>query len=156
MKKISSASLGLLNSVLFLFLIGCGSKGKSPVFPQGKGDAEHSSAAEEAGIELNQGEKWIVDPAMMSIIKSMEKDVRAFGSEPNQNFTELASGLQVKLEELTSHCTMKGKAHDELHKWLLPFMALVEELSETQDPQEAGRIMGEIQSSLQLFYQYFK
>ena len=34
---------------------------------------------------------------------------------------------------------MKGKAHDELHKWLLPYIDLVKELSEAKDETEAEK-----------------
>ncbi|MBK9047964.1 MAG: hypothetical protein IPL74_15190 [Bacteroidetes bacterium] len=51
---------------------------------------------------------------------------------------------------------MKGKAHDELHKWLLPYIDLVKELSEAKDETEAAKQFENIQTSFTTFNQYFQ
>ncbi|MBK6365166.1 MAG: hypothetical protein IPF52_17485 [Saprospiraceae bacterium] len=51
---------------------------------------------------------------------------------------------------------MKGKAHDELHKWLLPYIDLVKELSEAKDETEASKHFENIQISFTTFNQYFQ
>jgi hypothetical protein len=51
---------------------------------------------------------------------------------------------------------MKGKAHDELHKWLLPCIDLVKELSEAKDETEASKHFKTIQISFTTFNQYFQ
>lgn len=78
-------------------------------------------------IELNNGEKWKVDEPMMALIKKMEKDVISFKKTEINNYAILAKSLKITIDSLTSNCTMEGRAHDELHKWLLPFIDLVDE-----------------------------
>jgi len=56
---------------------------------------------------------------------------------------------------LTPNCTMTGKSHDELHKWLLPYIDLVKGLSEAKDETEAARQLENIQISLNTYNQYF-
>lgn len=88
---------------------------------------EHHHDENEA-IVLNKGEKWKVDDNMMEHIRNMEKDVIAFAGNSDKNYTKLATQLKTNLDLLTSNCTMKGQAHDELHKWLVPYIELVDNL----------------------------
>ncbi len=107
-------------------------------------------------IELNKGEKWKVDDNMMVIIREMEQEVNNFAAASQQDYPALAGKLQGQIEELTSNCTMKGKAHDELHKWLLPYIDLVNELSEAQSKDVAAGKFEAIQSSFKIFNKYFQ
>ena len=89
--------------------------------------AEHHHDEHEA-IVLNNGEKWKVDDNMMEHIRNMEKDVTAFAGNSDKNYAQLVTNLKTNLDLLTSNCTMKGQAHDELHKWLVPYIELVDKL----------------------------
>ncbi len=140
----------------FAFWAGCKSKIQEPASTQQSEVQQVTSLAGDWGLELNQGEKWPVDPPMLNNIRNMENAVGLYKSNSERDFEALAARMQQDLEELISKCTMEGKAHEELHKWLLPFMNLVAELSEVQDPEEAGRIVEEINSALEIFHQYFK
>ncbi|MBK8111874.1 MAG: hypothetical protein IPO65_01705 [Saprospiraceae bacterium] len=51
---------------------------------------------------------------------------------------------------------MKGKAHDELHKWLLPYIDLVKELSAAKNETEATKQFENIQISFTTFNQFFQ
>jgi hypothetical protein len=107
-------------------------------------------------IELNKGKKWIVDAEMMKIIREMESSIQNHTSNTNKNYNALSEDLQLKIEELTSNCTMTGKAHDELHKWLVPYMELVDELYEADEESKQAETFKEIQESFVMFNQYFK
>lgn len=114
-------------------------------------EAEHHHDEHEA-IVLNNGEKWKVDDNMMTHIKNMEKDVVAFAGNSDKNYKELTSKLKTNLDLLTSNCTMNGQAHDELHKWLVPYMGFVEDLEKEQSEAQFKAI----QDSFQTFNQYFQ
>jgi hypothetical protein len=107
-------------------------------------------------IELNNGEKWKVDANMITHIRNMENDVISFAKVEQKDYKSLAEKLQSNIDLLTSNCTMKGKAHDELHKWLLPYIDLVKELSEAKDETEAEKQFQNIQTSFTTFNQYFQ
>ena len=117
---------------------------------------EHQHNTETQIIELNNGEKWKVDDNMLVHIRNMENDVHAFTTTEQKNYGLLADKLQKNIDLLTSDCTMKGKAHDELHKWLLPYIDLVKELSENEDQTEAAKQFENIQTSFKTFNQYFQ
>jgi hypothetical protein len=117
---------------------------------------DHHHDDESEAIELNNGEKWKVDANMITHIRNMENDVISFANVEQKDYKSLSAKLQSNVDLLTSNCTMKGKAHDELHKWLLPYIDLVKELSEAKDETEAEKQFQSIQTSFTTFNQYFQ
>ena len=153
MKKIT-----ILIPVISLFLFSCGntSNEKSKEQTETVTHEEHHHDDESEAIELNKGEKWKVDANMITHIRNMENDVISFGKVEQKDYKSLSKKLQSNIDLLTSNCTMKGKAHDELHKWLLPYIDLVKELSEAKDETEAEKQFQNIQISFATFNQYFQ
>ena len=153
MKKIT-----ILIPVISLFLFSCGntSNEKSKEQTETVTHEEHQHNAEIQTIELNNGEKWKVDANMITHIRNMENDVISFAKVEQKDYKSLSEKLQSNIDLLTSNCTMKGKAHDELHKWLLPYIDLVKELSEAKDETEAAKQFQNIQTSFTAFNQYFQ
>ena len=107
-------------------------------------------------IALDNGEKWVVDAEMMIHIRNMEKDIEAFKTSEEKNYNVLASQLESNIELLTSNCTMEGQAHDELHKWLIPYIETVEAFSESTKDNEAAEQLEYIEKYFVTFNQYFK
>ena len=64
--------------------------------------------------------------------------------------------IAKNLEELTSSCTITGQAHDELHKWLVPFLDLSAEFSETTNVKDAEIAYKKIEESFKEFVVYFE
>jgi len=114
---------------------------------------EHDHSNEE--IVLNNGQKWKVDDSMIVHIRNMEKDVNSFEAKSFDDYVVLAEKIAVNLDLLTSNCTMTGQAHDELHKWLLPFIDLSDEFSASKT-EEAAAIYQEIKTSFITFNTYFE
>lgn len=146
MNKLKITTIAL--SVFFLF--SCNNKAKTqtnePVAIE-----EHQHSDDET-IQLNEGKKWKVDENMMAHIRTMEKDVASFDNSKPENYPILADNLKKNLDLLTSNCTMKGQAHDELHKWLLPFLDLADNFSKDKSSEQ----FVEIQNSFKTFNQYFE
>ena len=117
---------------------------------------DHHHDDESEAIELNNGEKWQVNANMITHIRNMENDVISFAKVEQKDYKVLSEKLQASIDLLTSNCTMTGQAHDELHKWLLPYMDLVEELSEAINEAEALQQFENIQTSFTTFNQYFQ
>ena len=153
MKKIT-----ILISVISLFLFSCGntSNEKSKEQTETVTHEEHQHNDEMQTIELNNGEKWKVDANMITHIRNMENDIISFSTVEQKDYKSLAEKLQSNIDLLTSNCTMKGKAHDELHKWLLPYIDIVKELSEAKSETEASKQFRNIQTSFTTFNQYFQ
>lgn len=141
---------------LFLFSCDNASNEKSEDLSEIETHDEHHHDDESEAIELNNGEKWKVDANMITHIRNMENDINHFANVEQKDFKSLAEKLQANIDLLTSNCTMTGQAHDELHKWLLPYMDLVDELSVAEDKIEAEKQFQEIQSSFKTFNHYFQ
>lgn len=121
-------------------------------------ESEHHHT-EGAVIELNNGHKWKVEVEMMKYVTKMQSDVKLFSDANNKNlnnYITLGAGLQKNIDLLTSNCTMEGKAHDELHKWLLPYIDMVDKLNKSKNDSDAQAIFKEIENSFVLFNQYFE
>ena len=123
--------------VLLLFLFSCGS---SPTGP----------------IELNQGEKWKVNAEMMPPLAASEKLLSEYAANDEKDYKMLAKNLKENNKALISSCTMDGKSHEELHKWLHPYMGMVEELSDASDESKANEVVLKIEQSFKIFNQYFQ
>jgi hypothetical protein len=149
-------TLSLIVISLLLFSCSNRSNEKSKQQTETATHEEHQHNDEIQTIELNNGEKWEVDANMIIHIRNMENDVFSFFKVEQKDYKLLSKKLQSNIDLLTSNCTMKGKAHDELHKWLLPYMDLVKELSEAKDETEAFKKFKNIQTSYTTFNQYFQ
>lgn len=126
----------------------------------------------DAEIELNDGEKWEVNAEMKPHIAQGESAVDDFLSSTGKKevasvsnkqsvstrsgYKELAKELEIADKALISSCTMNGKSHDELHKWLHPHLELVADLGEAKSPSEAHLIIKKIDKSYERFWDYFQ
>jgi hypothetical protein len=122
----------------------------------GSADSDHSAHANHAKLELNDGKKWVVPKPMMVHIRNLEKAVQDFERTPKRDDSVLAKEIQENLGRLVTNCTMKGKAHDELHQWLMPFLALTTDYSNATDSQMRQQKLGEIKQALLAFNRYFE
>jgi hypothetical protein len=131
---------------VFLFAFSC----------QNKGNENSEILNKENDIELNNGEKWHVDKAMMLIINEMDQIVINFNGSNTSAYKLLGDTIMSKINLLTSNCTMQGKAHDELHKWLVPFIDLVDELSSVESVKEGEKYYKVLQNEFKRFDVYFE
>lgn len=157
--------IAILIVVLIGITYGCNSSVKEenneisntkPLPPSKESEHRHS---ESDSIELNNGAKWKVVSEMMAHIRNMESDINRFSETKHtelKDFTQLGTNLQKNIDLLTSNCTMEGKAHDELHKWLLPYIDMVDKLNKSKNNDEALHTFEEIKASYKLFNIYFE
>ncbi|MBW7913450.1 MAG: hypothetical protein H3C54_07080 [Taibaiella sp.] len=139
-----------------LFFISCADNTDEQPAAATAVEEQHEHSHEQEGIELNNGQKWKVDENMMVYLVQMEKDITGFSGTTMAEYKQLASGLEQNIELLTSNCTMEGQAHDELHKWLLPFMELSEQFSASATEPDAEKYYGQIKTSMEDFHRYFE
>ena len=153
MKRIA---ISLIAVSMFLFIIGSASNEKSKTQTETASHQENHRHQPTETIKLNNGKKWKVDENMMMHIRNMEKDVATFSKEESTDYNKLAEKLEGNIELLTSNCTMEGRAHDELHKWLVPYMDLVTNLSNAKNEQEGKKHFKAIKESFVTFNTYFQ
>lgn len=107
-------------------------------------------------LELNDGQQWIINSEMVPHIERSEKLVTQFMEDGDSNYSALAEALKENNQLLIASCTMKGKSHDELHKWLHPYMKMVSDLSKSKSSNESKEILQQIENSFDTYHQYFK
>lgn len=140
----------LMVGVLFFALAGC-----TEGTPSADAGSKEKTGSNRYGIELVDGKKWKVNEEMMVHIRSMENDLLVKLEGPNA-YAALGDRLNERLSALTSSCTMKGKSHEELHKWLLPLFDLVEALRETKTMEEGKARYAAVKASMDEFNTYFE
>jgi hypothetical protein len=105
------------------------------------------------GIELNDGQKWEVNQEMKP---PLERSEIALNKYDGKDYEIIAEQLKANNDELVKSCTMKGKSHDELHKWLHPHMKLTTALLEAKNEKEANKIIQKLKNSFDTYHQYFQ
>ena len=147
---------------LSIFLFSCGNPPAEKVeeVKEGKAEAveqeEHQTEGETEALVLNDGEKWKVNEEMMPPITNIDMHIKDFNVSNQKDYGLLAADLQENISSLISSCTMKGKSHDELHKWLVPFIGSVNDLAEAKDDDEAAEKFEAVQASMTTFNEYFE
>lgn len=156
MKKLNFIFVG----ALLLSTFSCSSKSESKKdLSQSDKELEseiHSHDLDSEKIVLNKGEKWEVEVKMMKIIRGIESDAVNFKGKSLSEYTILADSLDSKLNNLTSNCTMTGQAHDELHKWLVPFMEKVDSFASIKSVESGKQFVKTIIQDFKLFNTFFK
>ncbi len=105
--------------------------------------------------ELNNGEKWVVNEEMKPFVLKGSELVNSYIQDGASDYKTLAVQLKDQNEQLIKSCTMKGKSHDELHKWLNPHLEMVKALEAQTDAAKANEIVLQLQNSYQQYHQYF-
>jgi hypothetical protein len=121
--------------------------------------AEDSHQEEEEAIFLDNGKKWAVVPEMLAFIRTMEKGVVDFGEKKDAvsaDYQELAVLIDDNIRALTANCTMKGQAHDELHKWLVPLLSLSQAFDDAKELKIQEQVYQKIKKSHENFNLYFE
>jgi len=107
-------------------------------------------------IELINGEKWKVNEEMKPYVTKGSELVNTFIQNKGTDYKNLAGQLKSENDQLIKSCTMDGKSHEELHKWLAPHLELVEKLINTNDTKEADEVVRQIEKSYKDYQNYFQ
>ncbi len=158
MKKI------ILLSVTTLFIISCNNNNTENKTPNQDTVAAATTTHQEANdttnaeetIELDNGQKWKINAEMKPHILAMQNITEAYIKDNSKDYKFLAKQLKEKDDALIKSCTMDGKSHDELHKWLHPHLERVEALEKAENEQKANEIVSQIKKSFDIFHQYFQ
>ncbi|HCA82168.1 MAG TPA: hypothetical protein DEP18_00155, partial [Flavobacteriales bacterium] len=117
---------------------------------------QHQHHDHEEGIQLNDGKKWVVEPKMLVYIRTIETDLLNFKGTTMDEYNQLAGAIDNELGLLTSNCTMSGQAHDELHKWLLPFIDSSDAFFDEEELSQKKEKLSALKLSFETFNTYFE
>jgi PBP1b-binding outer membrane lipoprotein LpoB len=105
---------------------------------------------------LIDNQKWVIDEGMRVSIDSIDWRLKAFNGVTLEDYKVLSTDLSLHTKTIISSCTMQGQAHDELHKWLIPFINLRKELDSISDPTQGQEITAKLTNEITIFKTYFK
>jgi hypothetical protein len=145
-------------SVFSLLLFGCGNSTNEKSNNQADvvEHNEHHHDDESNPLQLNSGEKWVVNEEMKPFILKAEGILNQYLESESQDYQTLAAQLKEENSGLIKSCTMKGESHDELHKWLYPHIELIESLSKAESTEQANKLITDLQASFSTYNQYFQ
>ena len=139
-----------------LILWGCNnSNEKLATNKQEETHATHHHKESSEAIELNNGQKWVVNEEMKPFVMKGEELVNAYIQNNHTDYKALAQQVKDQNSQLIKSCTMGGKSHDELHKWLHPHLEIVKTLENETDATKANETVLHLQHSYQEYHQYF-
>ena len=115
-----------------------------------------TDAAAKPTLELDNGRRWAMSPSMLPPVRRMQERIAAADQDAVLDHTTLADSLFVDIDALVAGCTMEGKAHAELHDWLMPHMQLVQDLESATDTTQATAILQQLAASSAEFDRYFE
>jgi len=107
-------------------------------------------------IEMDNGQKWKINLEMKPFIAEEENILKSYTESHSNDFKNLAVQLKEKNSALIKSCTMKGKSHEELHKWLHPHLERVAALEKADNEQQANDLVHQLMKSFQTFHEYFQ
>ncbi|WP_313189942.1 hypothetical protein [Sphingobacterium sp.] len=117
--------------------------------------AAHQHDHVEGALELNNGKKWTMNEEMKPFVLKGVDLIQIYVQEKQTDNLRLAKELKEQNDQLIKSCTMDGKGHDELHKWLHPHMELVKELEAERNPEKVNVIIAKLHDSYMEFSKFF-
>ncbi|HMU76584.1 MAG: hypothetical protein K1X73_05380 [Bacteroidia bacterium] len=107
-------------------------------------------------IELDNGQKWKVNEEMKPFLLKGKEILNEYIQNEDNDYTGLAAALSEQDNKLIESCTMEGKSHEELHKWLHPHLDIISDLESTKDTAVAKKLVEQLKASYVDFEKYFQ
>lgn len=122
--------------------------------------ADQIQKVDEDQIVLNRGEKWEMSESLNTVVREMADDVTKFYRAKKTQMSDyhtLADTLDKGIQKLINKCELPdGEAHENLHKWLHPYMEEVVALKKVNNSEDARNKLEEIRQSFITYMTHFK
>lgn len=155
MKTIDMTKSILATLVISLLMFSCTNKAATDQSVAAT-EATNHEEQQHGVMELNQGQKWLVNEEMKPFVIEAKEILETYVAINSSDYKTLATQLKEKNSGLIKSCTMKGESHDELHKWLHPYIQLLDKLSKAETKESAEEIIQEVQQSFQIYNSHFQ
>ncbi|MFA5505391.1 MAG: hypothetical protein WC314_15595 [Vulcanimicrobiota bacterium] len=108
-------------------------------------------------MSLDEGKKWEANPETTTGVEKMLDIIEKAEAKPSEiEAKAVHAELSAALQELVQKCTMTGPAHDQLHHYLTPLMAKLEELEKETSAEAAAVTLADLRSQLRGYGEYFE
>ena len=113
-----------------VLLASCGRGDDGAVMPHHTPSEPTSHHAQEAGLRLDDGEKWKANEATHARMEAMSKLLADFRTSDVKDHVALGKSLREEANGIVQGCTMTGEAHNQLHMLLNPMFGDIDALAE--------------------------
>ena len=107
-------------------------------------------------LKLNNGKKWEINAEMTPHIEKGMEILSDYVDNGGTDYHALADQLEKQNWQLIKSCTMEGESHDQLHNWLHPHMALLDELEDAETEEAASVKIESLLTSFETYRTHFK
>jgi hypothetical protein len=147
-----------LLSISTLLLVSCGNEPKRAAETEevAQAPAPQEDAFGARPIELNKGQKWVLNVEMNTYVNQGAALVNRYLEANQTDYRRLAADLNDRTHKMIAANTLTGPAHDELHKWLEHHSNLIIALDLASDEKQARAVAGVIKGSYDRYKQYFQ
>ncbi len=146
------------NAILFCTLLlsfSC-SESNKPEAKQNSTQETREQNENSATLVLNSGEKWQANPETTAGIEQMNLILSQFSeTESQEAYQALSDTLRSEFNLIFKRCTMKGAAHDQLHNFLYPMLALLKQLGDA-DLSKNKKALSELADHIRKYNTFFE
>lgn len=115
--------------------------------------ADESHEASSTEVLLDNGEPWEANPETTEGIGNMKTIVTDFTRSGDEDYQALHTKLDREFKNIFALCTMTGEAHNQLHNYLHPMRAWIDDIVENEE--ERGRSIELLYQRLEEYDEYF-
>lgn len=108
----------------------------------------------DVSLSLNDEQKWSV-PSQMKIYMDSSFILIDQLEHGEIDLLEIRDDLVDHKNGFVSNCTMKGAGHDVLHDWLIPYLGILDMLSEVDSAYEIEQVKAELIEAKRLYLEFF-
>lgn len=153
--------ISIITALFVLLLSGCQYKSKqSNKHEEINQDSLRQHADEHANyanpVTLNNGLKWEANAETTTGINNMLQRLNTFPNNPSvDDYHALKVNLETEFNLILKECTMIGESHEQLHNYLMPMIALFNNLN-SQDIEICKDAFNILKEHLAEYDNYFQ
>ncbi|KAA3611172.1 MAG: hypothetical protein D8M58_14450 [Calditrichaeota bacterium] len=144
--------------LLTIFILACGNNKHSKVDSEQNNSEIHAHQIADSisGMQLNDGQKWLMDEHTRSSFKKMASTFSASDHSSIEGLQGVGVELRGQVNELLKGCTMDGAAHDQLHVFMMGYIPAVDSLSSSNNLELGQEQAIKVKEYLDAYSVYFE
>ena len=125
-------------------------------YSYGQENTAQESVYDEAALVLDDGNKWKVNEYMMEYLKDGFKIIEEVDLTAKIKGKRLAKKLIKLKDKSVEFCIMEGEGHHVLHRWLVPYVGLLNKLKQAEYKEDQEMYITDLKRAVKEFKIYFE
>ncbi|AUP78989.1 hypothetical protein [Flavivirga eckloniae] len=106
-------------------------------------------------LVLDKGNPWLVNNETHIGITKMDALIKDFNKSKDKDYVNLGELLSKQTSYIIKKCSIKGKAHDQLHIVVIPMLDEISILKENKETAIKKAALLKLQIYINKYFQYF-